>query len=99
MNLDGLHVDLDAIREICTRYGIARLEVFGSASRGELRADSDVDLLYELAPGATLGWDIEDLADELTSALGRSVDLVSRGALHARLRDAILAEARVVYAA
>lgn len=99
MDVDGRHVDLDRIREICTRYGIARLEVFGSASRGELRTGSDVDLLYELAPEATLGWDIEALSDELALAFGRPVDLVSRQALHTRLRDTVLAEAQVLYAA
>lgn len=68
-------------------------------SRGEERSDSDVDVLYELVPGARLGWAIEDLADELSEVFGRNVDLVSRRALHQRLRDAVLAEARVLYAA
>ena len=92
-------MDLDRIAEICRRYGVARLEVFGSVGRGKERPDSDVDVLYELAPGARLGWEIEDLTDELSEVLGRPVDLVSRRALHERLRDAVLAEARVLYAA
>jgi hypothetical protein len=58
-----------------------------------------IDILYELAPGSRLGWDIEDLADELTQLLGRRVDLISRNALHQRLRDEVLAEARLLYAA
>jgi predicted nucleotidyltransferase len=95
----GLDVDIQRIGEICARYGVVRLEVFGSASRGNARADSDVDLLYDLAPGARLGWEIEDLTDELSAAIGRPVDLVSRGALHERLRDKVLAEARLLYAA
>ena len=99
MTIAGLEVDLDRIGEICQRFGVARLEVFGSVSRGEARPDSDVDVLYELAPGARLGWDIENLVDELSQALGRPVDLVSRKALHHRIREAVLAEARVLYAA
>lgn len=99
MTITGLTVDLGRIGEICSRYGVARLEVFGSVSRGEERPESDVDILYELAPGARLGWDIENLADELSEVLDRPVDLVSRQALHERLRDAVLAEARVLYAA
>lgn len=95
----GLEVDLEHIREICQRYGIARLDIFGSVGRGEAHPDSDVDVLYELAPGVRLGWHIEDLADELAEALGRSVDLVSRRALHERLRESVLAEAQVLYAA
>lgn len=92
-------LDLTRLGEICRRYGVARLEIFGSAGRGEAGPDSDVDLLYELAPDARLGWDIEVLAAELSEAIGRPVDLVSRRALHGRLRDAVLAEARVLYAA
>ena len=99
MTVPSLDVDLERIAEICRRYGVARLEVFGSVNRGEQRRDSDVDLLYDLAPGARLGWEIEDLTDDLAAAVGRPLDLVSRNALHARLRDAVLAEARLLHAA
>ncbi|MGQ0624026.1 MAG: nucleotidyltransferase family protein [Sporichthyaceae bacterium] len=92
-------VDAARIAEICRRYGVARLEVFGSVSRGSAAPNSDVDVLYELAPGARLGWGIEDLADELSEVFGRTVDLISRKALHERLRADVLAEARVLYAA
>jgi predicted nucleotidyltransferase len=94
-----LDVDLESIGAICARYGVARLEVFGSASRGDAGADSDVDLLYELDPSARLGWNIEDLSDELAAAFGRPVDLVSRSAIHDRLRLRVLAEARVLFSA
>lgn len=94
-----LPVDLDRLAEVCGRYGVARLEVFGSVSRGDDRADSDVDILYELSPGTRLGWNIENLADDLAELFGRPVDLVSRVALHERLRPSVLAEAQVLYAA
>ena len=97
--VDGLDIDVERLREVCERYGIARLDVFGSVSRGRARAESDIDLLYPLAPGARLGWEIEALQDELSDILGRSVDLVSRRALHERLRDRVLAEAQPLYAA
>jgi predicted nucleotidyltransferase len=99
VTVHGLAVDLDRIAEVCRRYGVARLDVFGSVSRGDDRPGSDVDVLYELAPDARLGWDIEHLADELSAVIGRPVDLVSRTALHERLRDTVLAEARLLYAA
>lgn len=94
-----LQVDLDRLREVCERYGIERLEVFGSISRGDAGPNSDIDLLYSLAVGTRLGWGIEDLARELSAILGRPVDLVSRRALNARLRDRVLAEAETLYAA
>lgn len=99
MNLPGRHIDDAALAEICERYGVARLEVFGSLSRGEDTADSDIDVLYTLRPGARLGWAIEDLSDELSALFGRPVDLVSRAALHPRLRDTVLGEAKPLYAA
>lgn len=92
-------VDAQRLREVCERYGIASLEVFGSVARGVAADGSDIDVLYTLVPGARLGWAIEDLADELGRVLGRRVDLVSRRALHARLRDEVLAEAKPLYTA
>jgi len=65
-------VDLDRLREVCERDGVARLDVFGSIT------GSDVDLLYSLAPDTRLGWGIEHLARELSAVLGRPVDLVFR---------------------
>ena len=99
MPLTDIPVDPERLAEVCVRYGVARLEVFGSVSRGDDRADSDVDILYELSPGIRLGWNIENLADELAELFGRTVDLVSRVALHERLRPSVLAEAQVLYAA
>jgi uncharacterized protein len=94
-------IDIDdaALAAICTRYGIAELKVFGSRARGTASPGSDIDVLYTLLPGRKLGWEIEQLADELASLLGSRVDLVSLRALHPELRPAVLAEARPLYAA
>ena len=46
-----------------------------------------------------LGWEIEELADELAGLFGHRVDLVSLRAPHPMLRPSVLAEARPVYAA
>ena len=94
-----LAVDAEKLRDLCTRYGVSRLEVFGSVGRGDASPDSDIDILYELEPGAQLGWEIEDLATELSALLGRPVDLVARDALHELLRDEVLSEALLLYAA
>ncbi len=99
VTIPGLVTDLERLSSICSHYGVIRLDVFGSASKGVAGPDSDVDVLYELAPGSRLGWDIEKLSDELSSLFGRQVDLVSRNALHERLRESVLAEARQLYAA
>jgi predicted nucleotidyltransferase len=94
-----IEIDERRLAAVCQRYGIAALEVFGSSARGTARPDSDIDILYTMMPGRRLGWEIEDLADELSALVGRRVDLVSRRALHPPLRPAVLVEARAVYAA
>lgn len=92
-------VDVEELAAVCRRYGVARLEVFGSTARGTDAPGSDIDLLYTLLPGVRLGWEVVDLADELEAVIGRSVDLVSRRALHERLRPLVEADARPLYAA
>ena len=59
-------MDQERLRELCERYGIASLEVFGSVARGDAGPDSDIDLLLSLKPGARLGWEIEDLTEGLS---------------------------------
>lgn len=98
IEIDGNQIDLTRLAEVCTRYGLAELAVFGSIVRGEASRDSDVDLLYVLAPGAQLGFAINDLEDDLAQLFGRKVDLVSKKAVHRLLRDEVVAQARTLYA-
>lgn len=97
--IPGVEVDEARLAAVCDKYGIAELKVFGSRVRGTARPDSDIDILYTLRPGRRLGWEIEQLADELADLFGRQVDLVSVRALHPLLRPSVLAEARPLYAA
>jgi predicted nucleotidyltransferase len=97
--IDGRPVDQTRLAEVCRRYGVAELAVFGSAARGETTPESDVDVLYVLAPGAKLGFGINRLEDELSELFGRPVDLVAKKALHRLLRDEVTAQARTLYAA
>ena len=88
------------IAAICRRYQVKELALFGSAARGELRPDSDIDLLVEFLPGAEVDL-VEHLAAEreLSELLGRKVDLVSKRALRNALREEVLSQARHLYAA
>ena len=88
------------IAAICLRYGVQRLEVFGSSARGEARADSDVDFLVEFEPGREVGFlTLGGLARELSAICGRQVDLVPRRGLKPTIARSVAAESRVVYAA
>jgi predicted nucleotidyltransferase len=99
VELDGNPVDKQRLAELCERYGVAELSVFGSVARGEASKTSDLDLLYVLRPDRSLGFAINRLEDELADLFGRPVDLVSKKALHRMIRDDALAEARLLYAA
>lgn len=97
--MEDLRIDASRLAELCRRYGIARLEVFGSVAPGGQGPDSDVDLLYTLEGGRALGWEVEDLVESLTEIFHRPVDLVSRRSLHPMIRDRAMAEAETLYAA
>jgi predicted nucleotidyltransferase len=67
----GAEVDEARLAAICNRYGIAELKIFGSQARGTAQPGSDIDILYTLRPGHRLGWEIEQLADELAEPFRR----------------------------
>ena len=74
------------LRELCLRYRVRRLDVFGSAAtgRGFDPQSSDLDFLVEFEPDQDLGpWlsHYFDLQDELQRLFGQSVDLVMASAL------------------
>jgi hypothetical protein len=78
-----LELPLEQIADFCRRWGIARLEIFGSALRDDFRPDSDLDFMFTPGPGfqrekAYGPWARNYLAEELASLLGREVDLIER---------------------
>ena len=77
----------DAIEELCRRFGVVRLFVFGSAARDDFRSgESDIDLLVDFGPmdGRSKAHAFFDLLDELERLLGTDVDLVMVGAVKNR---------------
>ncbi len=91
------------LRKLCRRFHVRRLDLFGSAARGDFDPmRSDVDFVVEFetgAPGSAL--DIYfGLKDALESLLGRPVDLVMAGAIeNPFLRSNIERSRETVYAA
>ncbi len=85
----------NAVREIAARYRAANPRVFGSVIRGTDSDDSDLDILVDALPGATL-FDLGGLQVELESLLGVRVDLLTPGDLPPKFRVQVLAEARPV---
>ena len=71
------------IDEICRRYGVRSLAAFGSVLRDDFGPESDVDLLveFERQPGLDAFSQYFGLKEELESAIGRPIDLVSAAAI------------------
>ena len=86
---------LDSVKSILTsnkmmlkkKYHLKNIGVFGSYSRQEQTAKSDVDVLVEFAK--PVGFEFIELADELEKLLNHKVDLVSRGAIKPRLLKSV----------
>jgi predicted nucleotidyltransferase len=93
--------DRQKIAELCRRYGVAELAVFGSVLRDDFRADSDVDVLVSFAPQVHPSLlELAELREDLKDVFGRDVDVVERAGLRNPFRRrAILSTAEVVYAA
>ena len=73
--------------------GVTSLYLFGSTARGEAREDSDVDLLFDIAPGTKFSlFDQARFVTELSSGLGAGVDLILRRELHPFLKPRIEAD-------
>jgi predicted nucleotidyltransferase len=95
----GITASEARLAEICRRYHIRELSLFGSTARGQHRPDSDIDLLVEYIPDSHIGlFEHFDAEEEFASLFDKPVHLVAKSGLKERMRREILPEARVIYA-
>lgn len=92
-----------AIEELCRRYGVRTLDVFGSATTDEFDVTrSDVDFLVEFdldAPGMTALGQYFGFKEELERLLGRPVDLIEGRLRNPYFRRSVEATREPLYAA
>jgi hypothetical protein len=88
-----IRAEVERIRRIATEHGARNIRVFGSQLTDQLRPDSDLDLLIDLAEGRNL-LDIVAIKQDLEELLGRRVDVVTEAALSPYIRDEVLATAK-----
>ena|SRR5215213_11811408 len=87
------------IAEICRRYQIRELSLFGSQARGDSTAKSDFDFLVEFQPEARIGFiTLGKIQGELERIVQTQVDLVPKDGLKPLLKKPVLSEAEIVYA-
>lgn len=105
--IDRLRTRLDTSSEVikafCERWHVAELALFGSVLRDDFNSRSDIDVLVEFEKGSTPGLRFVTMANELSSMLGRRVDVLTRSSVehspnYIRRRE-ILESADVIYAA
>ena len=85
------------IERFCARHHVRRLALFGSVLGNDFGPDSDVDVLIEFEPGYVPGLAFFAMQEELSSIVGRNVDLHTPQFLSRYFRDSVLAEAEVQY--
>lgn len=79
------------ILPILQRYGVKRVGLFGSCVRGEMREDSDIDILVEIEKDISL-LDFVGIKLEVEDALGKKIDLVEYSTIKPLLKERILSE-------
>ena len=100
MTKTSLELPRDRIAAFCRRHGIRELRLLGSALRGDLRDDSDVDFLVEFEAGTTIGLlGLAQMELELSEMVGRKADLRTAGDLSRYFRQDVIDGASVLYAA
>jgi len=96
-----IDIDLskDKIEEFCMRNHIRKLSVFGSYLGKNFRSDSDIDILVEFSSDHIPGLiRLAGIENELSSILGRKVDMRTPEDLSRYFRQEVLETAEVKYA-
>lgn len=104
MTINKLNIQDEQLDDICRRYLIKELAIFGSSLREDFNDSSDVDLLYTFQETANHSlFDVVKIKEEFEKLFGRSVDLISRKAIEKSRnkfrKKAILANTKIIYAA
>jgi len=87
------------LAELCRRHHIQRLSLFGSVLRDDFGPASDIDVLVEFAAGQEPGLAFFTIEAELSTLLGRKVDLHTQGFLSPYIRARALTDAQSLYVA
>ncbi|MDR2755102.1 MAG: nucleotidyltransferase domain-containing protein [Planctomycetaceae bacterium] len=98
---NGIFLNYDDIENICKKYHINELSIFGSSIRDDFNADSDIDILVSFNNNSNINlFDIMNLEREFAQLLKRDVDIVEKESLKNPIRKTrILATREIIYAA
>jgi predicted nucleotidyltransferase len=97
---NGIFLDYNDIVQLCKKYYINELSIFGSSLRDDFTKDSDVDILVSFDNDSKITlFDIMDLERDFSGLVNREVDVVEKKSLKNPIRkNKILSTREVVYA-
>lgn len=94
-----LQIDPELLKEFCRKNHIRTLSLYGSALRGELQSESDIDLLVEFESGNEPGLiELAGMELELEKYFSREVEMRTSEDLSSYFRSDVIAFAEIVYA-
>ncbi len=101
MKYHEIDISESQLAELCRKWKVTELSLFGSILRDDFGPDSDIDVLVVFQPDAPWSlWDLLDMREELQDLFGRTIDLVEKEALRNPFRRyEILKNHKVLYAA
>lgn len=101
MRYHEIEISESQLAELCRKWKVTELSLFGSILRDDFGPDSDIDVLVVFQPDAPWNmWNLMDMKAELEALFDRPVDLVEKEALRNPWRKRrILSTYEVVYAA
>lgn len=71
-------IPTDGLLDLCRRWHVCALYLFGSILRDDFALGSDVDLVVSFAPDHVPGLAFVDLCEDLSCLFGRPVDVLVR---------------------
>ncbi|MDR3076580.1 MAG: nucleotidyltransferase domain-containing protein [Synergistaceae bacterium] len=98
---NGIYLKYDDVVDICKKYYINELSIFGSSIRDDFNINSDVDILVSFYHNSNTDlFDLMNLENEFSQLLNREVDVVEKESLKNPIRkNKILSTREIIYAA
>ncbi len=87
---------INKLIKILKKYGVKKIEIFGSYARGEAKPGSDIDIIVDFEETKSL-LDLVKIEQELEDALGVKVDLLTRASISPYLKEIIAKESKIVF--
>ena len=98
VHISQIAIPFQSIKEICERYHVRQMILFGSVLRNDFSENSDIDILVDFDPEFEMGYiRFYTLQQELSDRFGRQVDLMPKSGLKPIFWERVKANLQVIY--